>query len=468
MNTGRKRDYAHSVFSPLRIARYPLLAVIAFLFCGASIVSANGSDADELHDRVEKLEQENKELRELLRAMQNRLDEIEQRPAETAKPATPEMTPTIEPPPIVEELERQIEDIQDGLESSWLPSLGGDEFRLGGRVRVNYFNPQRETELPSARTRYPDGTFQFDEFRLQLDADLSRRIRFYSKFDAVSTDDSTRLAEAYIRFREFPLESELYIGLLPYFYRPSRETAHFPLPGVAIWKNRDVGVIWEANYDPFVLYASVMNGLELDTRRIGFDRSADIISMDRADFNFSNEMEFGAGLGLEFDFDQYGEVSLLGFGTTGKLSNRDVGFLQREVPGYGQSFSKRQERIGANLGYEIDNWELFAQTIFAQDGEMDRLTWYAEASHRFRIRDMRWLRSIRPLIRYSALDTGLNPRPYSADGSLTWDRSQWLFAIITELARNITFRTEYALNLEDTGGPDIRNNELLFQLEVAF
>ena len=99
---------------------------------------------------------------------------------------------------------------------------------------------------------------------------------------------------------------------------------------------------------------------------------------------------------------------------------------------------------------------------------MERFAWYTELSYKFEFEGLKYLDSIRPLVRYSELDTNMTPQPYMSKGSLTWDREQWLFGVVAELVRNVNFSMEYALNEEDTGGPGVNNNEFLFQLELRF
>src|SRR5690606_15054753 len=113
---------------------------------------------------------------------------------------------------------------------------------------------------------------------------------------------------------------------------------------------------------------------------------------------------------------------------------------------------KNKHKVGVNVEYKIEEWDFFGQMIAAQDGELDRLGWYIEGSYKFDITGWRYIDTIRPLISYSVLDSDIAPNPTANNGSMTWDRRQWTFAVISELTRNVTFRSEYQLNLEDTGG----------------
>ncbi|MGC9326904.1 MAG: hypothetical protein ACP5I1_04660 [Candidatus Hinthialibacter sp.] len=441
--------------------------------------------------RVQKLEEENKALRDLVKQMQERLDKLEgvktseekeakdedKKDGEKKKKKTDDSTKKEEPVEIEapkkdekkdQKAEEEITEKKEkkGKGKEWLPSMIGESFRLGGRVQFEFFDSENETLLPSARTEYPEGTFHTDELAIYLDADFKNKIRLYTRYDIEGEDQG--LVEAYADFEELPLYSELRVGLQKRFFRPGRYTETYPLTGIAFWRSRVLGATWKTQYDPFYTYLSVTNGTELDDRRLVEDDSARMISDDDTEYDANGNKEVSLGVGLDFDFNQYGRLDLMGFGLTGELSEDDVTYLQTDVPGYGFSTDDDKELAGVNVEYKIDEWDFFAQAIGGRDGEMERFSWFTELSYKFNISGMRYLDSIRPLVRYGELDTNMTPQAYMRNGSLTWDREQWLFAVIAELVNNVNFRAEYALNEEDTGGPGANNNEILFQLELEF
>ena len=452
------------------------------LFPGGGWVKEDSGES--LEKRVKNLEQENQALKEMIRQLQARLNQLENR----GTPEVTEPTPPMEEKKEGKEKKKKKEEGSDtaakeSVKSSplvdgeykgeektetWLPSMFGEQFQLGGRLQFNYYDPENEKGLQSAIPQSPGGSFAVDEFRIYMDADFKNQIRFHGLYDIESGDEDAGLKEAYVVFDELPLSSSLRFGLQPKFFRPGRYTEYYPLPGEAFWRSRDLGITWKGDYAPFYVYLSGRNGTALDTRRLGKDNSAPIIGEDNSDFDLNGGKEFSAGAGVEMDLDRFGKFDVMGFGGAGDLSQADLDFLQQDVPGYGQSNRDTKEYAGANLEYKIGKWDLFSQAITAQDGEMDRLGWYSELSYKFEFTGLRYINSLRPLVRYSALETDLTPRAFSRNGSLTWDRRQWLFALLVEMVRNVSFRAEYALNDEDTGGPDAHNNELLFQLEVRF
>ncbi len=469
------------------IIRYCKLVgmIVLILSCSASIMWGQ-SEMDVLKERIQKLESENKDLVEMIKVLKQRLDRLEKskedsKPKEDMKKEKKKSKTKEEEKEIGDiEIDRKDEQTQDKKkekeedkkkkedkeEESWLPSKRGESFELGGRLQVEFFEREEDTRFQSAFPENEGGTFHIDEFRLYLDADLKNKIRFHSAYDIEG--DEAGIIEAYVEAEELPLSSELMVGLQPRFFRPDRYTESYPITGAAYWHSRDIGLTWKGNYDPASLYFSLLNGVELDSRELGEDESAPILAEDEKSIDMNGNKEMSAGLEFDFDFDDYGDVELMGFGVLGELSDDDILYLQSNIPSYGFSQDDTREFAGANLEYSIGEWDFFSQWITGEDGEIDRTSWYSELSYQWEFEGLRYLNSIRPLVRYGELDVGYPARPYARNGSLTWDRQQWLFGIVSELVDNLNFRFEYMLNEEDTGGPSVDNNEYLFQVEILF
>ncbi len=461
-----------------------LIGILSFIAINSS--PAYSQDDPAVEKRIKKIEKENETLKELVKQLQDRLDKIEgQEPKKTKKKDSdkPEDESSNKKEKKIDDKEKEsdkqelapkhktsvadINGYDEGKDDeSWLPSRLGEKFRFGGRVQVEYFNSENESLLQSAIPDSPGGSFHLDELSLYLDADLKNDIRLFSKIDIHGEDYG--LLDAYADFEDLPLSSALRVGLHKRFYRPNRYTETYPITGIAFWRSRILGLTWTGKYDPVYAHLSIANGPQLDKRQLMEDESSEMISDDNIDFDLNGDKELSAGIGLKLDFDNYGELDIMGFGMIGELSDDDIDYLQGDVPGYGLFFDDKKELVGANLSYDINKWNFFSQAIAGTDGEMDRFSWYSELSYLFEIDGMRYLNSIRPLVRYGELDNNLTPQPYAKRGSMTWDRQQWLFAVIAELVRNVNFRAEYALNDEETGAQDANNNEFLFQLEVRF
>ncbi len=430
----------------------------------------HSQDDSDYESRIQKLEEENQELRDILQQMQKRLDKLEgqKKPVKVESPKT-------KTKPEEESIEKRlnehgeaIQKLEDDVDDDWIPSIEGEAFRLGGRLQAGFFNPGSGEPFASSMADRPGGSFYLDELRVYLDADFANKIRLYSSFD-VEPDD-TGLVKAFMAFEELPLQSEMTLGLKNRFYRPDRFTEYFPLPGLAFWRRRDLGINWKGDYEPFTAYVSLTNGLPLDDDTPGKDDSNFILGEDDDNpIDINDEKEISGGLGFEWEFEDFGEIQLLGFAVAGELSDEDVDFLLRRVPNYPITLDDTKERFGLNLDYKIGEWDFMGQYITAKDGEMDRDGWYAEASYKFEFDDAEYIQDIRPLVRYSVLDiANIRPDPFAQFASLGWDRRQWLFALITEITKNVQLNLEYQLNEEDTGGQDVNNNEFLVQMEVRF
>jgi hypothetical protein len=456
------------------------ISIFISLYLSLFLFSSQASADEEvdLSKRVETLENENAELKELIQSMQNRLEALEgsdkkddKKDSKKKKEEKDKEEDNNKESKENDKKEKKDKSEDDGIREKdlpWLQSIESEYFQLGGRLRFGYYDIENETDLPSGITENPDGTFLLNDFRLTLEADFTNGISFLSKFDTSHIKGENALVEAYVDFNDLPVDTELRAGLQPLFWRPSRLTKYYPVGGRAFWADRDLGVTWKGDWDPINVYAGVFNGYEIDNTSLGEDDSNDIIGTDTSEYDISGHRDFTAGVGYEFDFDDYGKLDLLGFGVFGELDEDDIDFLRVDIPGYGISTASIRRWWGVNMEYDIDEWDFFAQAIGAKDGELERFSWFVEGSYEFDIDNMKFLQSIRPLVRYSSLDTNLTARPFSFGGSLTWDREQWLFALIAEIADNVSFRSEYALNLEETGGPDSSNNEFLLLLTVEF
>jgi hypothetical protein len=428
-----------------------------------------GQDTDEkLGERIQKLEQENKDLLDVIESLKNRLDQLEdkEKPSAKKEEKEPKKKDAQEESKQVTTKESNNNTVEKETVEPWLPSLKGETFSLGGRLQAEYFKRESDNRFQSAIQNNDGGTFHIDEVRLYLDADFKNKISFHSAVDF--QDNGSGLVEAYFEAEDLPLNSSIMLGMQPRFFRPSRYTESFPLTGIAFWRSRDLGVTVTSTYEPVTAYFSVLNGVELDPQEIGEDKSAYIIGDNDSGIDLNGNKEISAGIGLEHDFNEFGKVEVIGFGVVGELSNDDVFFLQTNIPGYGFSNDDTKYFTGVNLDYSIDEWDLFAQYITGEDGNIERSSWYTELSYKFTIDGFRYLNSIRPLVRYGVLDISKSPQPFVRNGSLLWDRRQWLFGVVSEIVDHVNFRFEYMLNEEDTGGPSVNNDEFLFQMEIEF
>jgi len=266
----------------------------------------------------------------------------------------------------------------------------------------------------------------------------------------------------------------------------SRSTTHAPF---------DFG----GNPGALKVHLSAGDGYTHNGRAIGRDRAAfhEVLQDDR-ELNPPLAMrEVGAGLGYERDFREIGEIELLGFYYNDSMRDEAVAFLQENlterdpitgaaIRGYGDSDARNMNRFGINAGYHLEAYHLmkamgmedtlnprrgdgpylFYQWIKAEDGELDRDGWYAQASWRFSNPERwRYFRSIEPVVRYFELRLH---QAHIPSLPLTWNRRQWLVGAILGIVKGVYVRTEYAFNDETTGGGKVADNELLIQLLAEF
>jgi len=412
--------------------------------------------------RIDRLENENRELRTLVEELQRRLEAVENR---FPSPKISEEYPASATQPL-EDLDQRVkvlEDQEEKHEKGWMRSLRRKWFELGGEIQLEYRDTERERDSRAGVTDHPYGQFQIDHVRLSPRVRFTDDIILEADFDA-GQQATSDLQEAYLLWQNLPLDSGLTIGQQKKFYRPSRKTESYPLAGTAFWHDRDLGISGKSEWGPFYSHLAFMNGLRMDDDEIGEDESFPILADDFEYGDFNQNKEISAGLGWKEKSKQWGEIDLMFFGVWGELSNDDEVFLLG-LPRYRLiQDGDTRERYGANLDYQWNEANLFFQYINSDDGGLERDAWYLQTSYRFKP-ELKYLLSIEPLVRYGELNLNLDPVPTN---SRMWDRQQWTVAFIMELIKDVFLRTEYTVNDEETGADDIRNDEALIQLELRF
>ncbi|HOE10859.1 MAG TPA: hypothetical protein PLQ35_11525 [bacterium] len=412
--------------------------------------------------RIEHLENENRELRTLVEELQRRLEAVEKR---FPSPKISEEYPTSATRPL-QDLDRRVqvlEDLEEKFEKGWLRSLRRKWLELGGEIELEYRDTQRERHSRADVTEDPYGQFQIDHVRLSPRVRFTDDLILEADFDA-GQQATSDLQEVYLLWRNLPLHSELTIGQQKKFFRPDRKTESYPLAGTAFWHDRDLGVSGKSEWGPFYSHLAVMNGLRMDDDEIGEDESFPILADDLEYGDSNANKEISAGLGWKEKSGEWGKIDLMLFGVWGELSDDDEIFLLG-LPKYRliQDGNDRN-RYGANLDYQWNEANLFFQYITSDDGGLERDAWYLQSSYRFKP-ELKYLLSVEPLVRYGELNLNLDP---VSTNSRTWDRRQWTVALIMELVKDVFLRTEYTINDEETGADDIRNDEALIQLELRF
>lgn len=441
-----------------------LLSIVSVIYCCLPLVPGCwAADASSTQERIERLEKENTELRQIIIQLQQRVEAIEKQPLPSLPSSSAPPSDATEP---LQGLERRVETLEESeekYEKGWLRSMRRNWFELGGELQLEYRDTQSEQDSPADITDDPYGRFQIDHMRLSPRVRFSDDILLEADLDA-GQQATSDLQELYLLWRNLPLDSQLTIGQQKKFFRPKRRTESYPLAGTAFWHDRDLGITLSSQVDPLYAYVSVMNGLRLNDDEIGEDNSFPIVADDLDDLKANERKEIGAGIGWTGKSKTWGRLDLMLFGTWDELSADDEDFLLRLSRFTVFGGDNDRSRYGFNAEYDLGDWNLFSQYITSEDGALERDAWYVQTSYTFET-DLDYLLSIEPLLRYGELNLNFDPFPAN---SMLWDRQRWTFATILELLEDIRLRAEYTLNDEETGDGDIRNDEALLQLEMRF
>lgn len=362
---------------------------------------------------------------------------------------------------------QQVKQRKDNL---WIPRRKMDFIRIGGGVEIEYTDGQSESNHPGGTTGVSEPHFQIDKVDLRFDTKIVKHLNFKSKISFSGNDNDIEIRDTYLELMKLPLESYVQIGNNVVFFRPERITEGYPLGGTAFWRKRDLGIWYGGAFKPLYWRFSLTNGLELDDKDFGETAGSSdlqqIIADDSRNDDLNQNKEIGAGLGVNQRLGRFGAVDLLGFLTRGRLTSEDLLFLQdpANLPEYGRETKRTKMRYGLNFDYTVGGFNLSAQGIRALDGKMRRFAWYIQPSYKFEI-NQKYLHAIRPLFRYSTYDTNMAS---SRTAGLTWDRQQYVLALILSIRSNLDWKWEYYVNREQTGGDHVRNDEWLSQLEYKF
>jgi len=377
----------------------------------------------------------------------------------------------------------------------------GDILTIGGDFQINYYDVQEHADHPAdnpydgENPTNPHGMFVFDEVSLEIEVEPFDNIELEFEIDFEEMDEID-VDEAYIEFEEIlPFNGEIIVGLRDRIISDNIEkyTDTDPLARTAFWKDPDIGIQYKGSHNEFYWHASVTNGLQLRSKSIGQDKSdRDVILQDDDYYKDRNDnKELGFGLGYNGEIGEWGNIDVLGFAYLGKLQSQHeeddgsdtfgVGVLKstgdeeninwgdraNEVifPSYPMgSDEDRQNRYGVNVAYVKDRLDFYGQYIYADDGVMRRNAWFVQPSYKIDI-DYLYLKSIRPVFRYGQYNIN---QLHTVNSPLTWDRQRYTFACVNEIKNNMELTFEWNINLEDTGGNNLRNNEFLTHFEYDF
>ena len=419
--------------------------IVIFLLTAVIPVFSAKTEADEIND----LKNQIKTMQRQLINMQKKLEELELK-------NNPQGQVSEKPDnQIVPMGKKDTMDDSDNI----LKTIKGAHLELGGELELEYVDTEKDASIAK-----PESHFQIDTFYLYPKITF-KEINLVLKGDLAFKPGETYVEELHARFSGLPGDAWVEAGLNDMFIANiDRKTEAEILVETAFYRSDDIGImIGGSPVNWFYWRASVTNGLKLSRKGPGEDSAYQMIH-DARNTGDSGGMMLGAGLGIKSELKGFGKFDLMPFYYRGSLSSADVTFLQA-VNGYGSYMDDDKERYGLNARYDVSNFTLIAQYIEAQDGRMERNGWFIQPSYRINPFKTDLFSGYEFVYRYNTLDVGLENMP--AD-SLTWDREQHIFSIITDIYKNIKLKTEYYINDEDTGADDVDNNEFLMQLEIIF
>ena len=338
-------------------------------------------------------------------------------------------------------------------------SLRGGKVSLGGELELEFI----KSDQNDAPDNNPYPRFAVDKFVLSPEVTFSEEITFHLDLES-GPDKPIKVDEAWVKFSDLPFDTWVKVGLEDIFMKPHRKTESYPILGHAFWQDEDLGVYLGGESGEIYWRASVTNGRRLKDRKIQEDDVAPIPTDDDTNIEANGNKQVGVGLGIDHEFKEDHSVNILPFYYIASLSDDDVAYLQG-ISTYGVSEDDDQHRFGVNLEYILRAFNFFGQYMQATDGKMDRNGWYVQGSTKIKCKCGKTIMAHEFLIRYEDYNVDLSLDP--AD-SRTWDRQTTTLAVITDVVKNLKVKTEYYFKNEDTGAGDLKNNELLVQLEAKF
>jgi hypothetical protein len=251
------------------------------------------------------------------------------------------------------------------------------------------------------------------------------------------------------------------------FVRPERRTEAYPLIGTAFWKAREYHANVEMRFDGGELTAivgtSVSQKRPLSIEEPGEDRSFSMLVLDDHDTVVGTNLAYGGKLGL----GAYG-ANLLGFAFSGKLmDNHDTQFLDQNLFAYRMLGDRTDDTFywyGGRFTFDRFGVHAIAEMIRAKDGLLPRNGWYVGLSYDAGpLLGLDWLPRLEPIFRYNELD--VEDLVANPEESESWDRQMTVAGLLVGLTPISTFKLEYYLLDETTGGAQVKDNQLLVQLE---
>ncbi|NMD35114.1 MAG: hypothetical protein GYA73_04450, partial [Planctomycetes bacterium] len=398
-----------------------------------------------------------------------------------------------------EEIEALGKDLKKEKSRTGFRSALKHRFDFGGEVNLELIKGQDESDPRDAVPEGSDG----EPYAYLRWIRLKPRVDFTSKEDPIQVDLAGQLdflarSEPRARVKELYVsaagmhapwaDSRLRIGLDDRFMAPDNLGRIWPLSASSYWRNEELGFFWRTRlgdirepWGRLGLHASLTNGMRLADENPNEAKGFDLTGHDaRFGGNGSILREYGLGVGWERRWCEPDEVPLLGaiatefmgFYYNDSLGDDDLVYLRSsrfEGSDVASSNLRGKELWGGNAILTVGGFKGIAHAMEGRDGKLRRKTGMLEASYRWDFEQPLFVnqivRGVMPFVRYEWLDVSC---PHNVAKSVTYDRKRWVLALVVPVLETIDLMAEYAINKDETGGRDPKNNELVFTLEIRF
>jgi hypothetical protein len=329
------------------------------------------------------------------------------------------------------------------------------KFRLKGELEYEFLKSDKDD----------NAHFQLDKFMLKPIIEIKDNLRLDAQI--YFEENQNYLNEFHIKFYIPVLNFWIDTGLYERWIKKhhARETEAYPLIGTAFYRDDALTISWGGEINYFYWIFSLGNGYRLNQKQVSEDTASKskIIHDDRSS-SLSEPLEYGINLGLKKEFTKEYKLDILSFFYIDKLNPSEISLLQSQLNDY-ISADDDKKRYGIGIKYEFKNSRFYTAYIASEDGALKRRGFFIEALYRFRLKYRKFFTELTPLISYGQLNVD---NPSSFEKPWTWDRKKWIFALISNLYKNIKLKMEYYLNEESNDGIDFDNDEVLLQLEIRF
>lgn len=304
-----------------------------------------------------------------------------------------------------------------------------------------------ELSDPASDAEEPEPHFQIDQLYLYPELELTPNATLHAEIAVKG--DGTIIEEAWARWsadERFWVKAGLGD---PVIAQVDRQSEAEILLETAFYRSDEMGVqVGGALGNGIEWWASATNGTELGLKQPSEDPAFPIVH-DARRLDGAGALTFGAGVRLQPPA-WTGDAWIMPFAYRGEVNNA--------LPDLDIGEDDTKERHGATFGWDGERLTLLGQVLDARDGPFERSGLFLqptfELSPRYAL-----------TYRYNLLEIDV---PAVATHSRTWDRTQHVLALVTTLTEGLLLKTEYYVNDEETGGPDVANDELLIQLELKW